>query len=975
MPRLPSKLEDVPAIIAENWRGYFHNTDVTKQSFDNLTFPSINCSIPSQDKIVPDKGKLLLGQAYTENNGITGNAEKYKNRSGIEMEVRVFPSEDANLKDVIAILFNQNRMLVGIITGAFQVGETIKGGTSGETAMIVSILNNVLTLENITGDFTVGETVTGQDSGATAPTITVPTMDWFQITQNINPLAIGAHEYYFTEFFDTNTDSSESKNINRLVWTNGYRDTSALPAITGEVYSWTGGIALITTITATNLTIDASKTWRSLGFTEDASGNAYVIVNGLSYTLATPADLDTNSIDVTATTGASLGDFATSKIETDTTNFPIDVCHQDNGYVYHGSFIDPYLYQSNAFNRPSKVTLTEFQAVQNDIVLNTTSAYTGEVESTFHVVIDTVNPEINEQTFLSGGGGSLNDGIYDTSSYSGTAGDENVYSILMVGDYGIVASAITTGAFVVGENIVGSATGAEAVIVYYEALGAGAYYIGIKMLTSVGFDATLDTITGLSTGSTIVAASFSTILSQNFVQFIKNGAVVNIDTGVGLLPVASLITTTITLTDGLTAIFSRPEGHAVGDSFQLTINQGGADSFQWQKDNGTLSASTPITGAFQTLSDGVQIQFAVKTGHTIGDFWDVLGSPAVDRAWASFYYDITDRKPGEGYKYQLPSNFWAMNSQEDSVYVNTSNGEWSFITTQLSADLKSETVRLTPLKQAGASKVLYPYLTSHINDDLVYITVDKKLNTLGRKIYMEKPQTGYLSDSVKLDFDEASFIGGRIKYINKNLYISSPKEGFMFNFDTEEGYWNPPKMFPEVGILSIIGNDLICHSNTRNQSFTMFASNSDNGSGYEVIARTAFTDAGYRWNKKFTSNSFIEGYVTGSPPLQQSLISGIGGCAKVIIHDVEPIICKASGDAPLGEGYLGSHALASDLGITGDYFQEIDKRISPVLQWNLLALQISCTSKNHSYSILSMGVNGMFSSQNNSKLVNPSNLV
>jgi hypothetical protein len=264
-----------------------------------------------------------------------------------------------------------------------------------------------------------------------------------------------------------------------------------------------------------------------------------------------------------------------------------------------------------------------------------------------------------------------------------------------------------------------------------------------------------------------------------------------------------------------------------------------------------------------------------------------------------------------------------MGVQEQEVYVNSSNGEWGVVSTTLSADLLSETVKLDPLKQAGANKVLYPYLIGHLKDKLVYISTSKNLNTIGRELFLEKPQTGYLSDPVKHDFTASSFIGGRIKFLNERLNITSPDEGIMHVYDDFKGYWQPPKMFPEMGLLSIFGNDLITHSNTRNQSFTMFAANSDNDQAYTVRVRSPYTDLGVRWQSKASSMSFTEGYVEGEPPIIHRAILGVNGCAAVYPHDMQPIICAISDDAPIGEGALGSHPLGSDPSLPGTYFQEI----------------------------------------------------
>jgi len=95
-----------------------------------------------------------------------------------------------------------------------------------------------------------------------------------------------------------------------------------------------------------------------------------MVINGVSYQLETPSDLDTNSIDIKNTAGISIGDIATSKIEVDEVPIPFDMCRQNKRYMFYGNWDQRDLYQSNAYNRLSKISITSFQAIQNDLILN-----------------------------------------------------------------------------------------------------------------------------------------------------------------------------------------------------------------------------------------------------------------------------------------------------------------------------------------------------------------------------------------------------------------------------------------------------------------------------------------------------------------------------------------------------------------------------------------------------------------------------
>jgi hypothetical protein len=72
-------------------------------------------------------------------------------------------------RDVTA-LYDPTHLVVTGISGTFTVGETITGGTSSDTAVVVSVDTGEgkIYIEALDGDFTNGETITGGTSGATA---------------------------------------------------------------------------------------------------------------------------------------------------------------------------------------------------------------------------------------------------------------------------------------------------------------------------------------------------------------------------------------------------------------------------------------------------------------------------------------------------------------------------------------------------------------------------------------------------------------------------------------------------------------------------------------------------------------------------------------------------------------------------------------------------------------------------------------
>lgn len=887
--RAAFSLGDQPTDESIGWRGYFRNTDPTILHPNSLTFPSINCFIPNNDKIVPRLGTTALGQVTANSFPCIGHKKRFATMGGIEVEVKVSQSGDPNLRDIIEVLY---------------------------------------------------------------PNPSTGFLQWYQITENVNPLTAGLHRYYMDDWFDTNLNPALSLNLSRLIWVNG------LPII----FSWTGGIApIVSFVPNTSISTTTGITWASLGFVDpsiDPSSSGNIIINGVKYIIT--GGWATDTLTTASTAGIAVNDVATSEIQADspqtTTSVSFDVCRQNKNYMFYGNWNARKLYMSNGFSHDVSAEITAVEAIQNDLVLSGT--YTGTVQKIIRVTIDSAATP--EETFT---GTGINDIFWDTSGYAPSV--VNTYKVLMVSDE-VVPYSGGVGTFVPGDLIVGSVSGASAVVVFNNVSSPGNGTLLVRGIS--GLFIGTDTITGTSSGAT-ATAGFATL--QDGYQVYKNNVIQSIAPWGFTNVLVAPMNTPIPIVDGLTITFQNITGHRIGDFFTLSI--GLNDTFSWTIDNVSQASNVIITGAPQFLTDGISIQFLSTTGHTVGNFWEITLNPGVKDAWTSFYYTLPVRKPGEGYIYQLPSNFWAMAPQEEQMYVNTKYGYWSYITTQLSADLQSETVSLTPLKQASSSKVIFPYMISYLEDYIIYVTENKKLDMIGRMKLLQLPQTESLSQAVALDFLEAEFTDGSMEYLDQRLWITSPKDNIMFCYDNQpqNKYWQPPQVIPENGILSIVGNTLISHSNLTQNSFNLFTGTSgDMGSTYTARARTAYLSYGNRWGYKNSNKSFVEGYVSGLPPMKMNIYQGIGGCGGIFPHDIKPITCILPDQAPFGQGNLGSHQNGSDIFQKDSHFYEIFPYDQPILSYRFAALELECTTTNHSYSWLTMGLNEVISNKGNKELIN-----
>lgn len=881
MARLETQIVDYPGAPQMTWGGYFHKKDQTVLEPNVLTQGSQNCFIPDNDVIVPRSGSKTLGQDPTQNQPIIGHAKKFTNAGGFELEVRVWTSDNSSEGDVIEVYYTNS------LTGISR---------------------------------------------------------WYRITENVNPVPIGIHRYYFDEWFDTNLDTSLSLNLSRLIWVNG----------TSNVMSWTGGIGEIASMTATSISLTSGLTWTGLGFIDPASGGSgQITVNGVIYIVSSGWNSDT--LVLTDTTGISLNDVAFDKIRVDATTTPFDFVRVNKNYAHYGKWDSKSLYISNAFNRPSSVQTINSQAVQNDLIIVDDSSYTGTGTHIYKVSIDSISPPIDEQTYS---GTGPNDASFDTDAYS--ASGRNRYKVVVVGD--VILTFANPVSFDVGEPLIGGTSAARARV--FADLGSNSYLV---QTISGSFEAG-ETVTGQTSGN---SETLNGTIYQTYVQTFKNGNTFVPDGATPDVAYPFPSNSTVDLIDDITFIIGGNglfwTTHNVGDVWELLIAEGGADTFQYQIDGGNpVATNVPITGGIQSLGDGVKIQFVSKTGHDVGDFWEIEVNQSITNAWINFYFTVPSRKPGEGNIVKLPSNFWTMAPQEDFMYVNTQHGQWVYIQFQLSSDLLSETVLVQPLKQATQNKVIYPYMIGHLDNNLVYVTENHTLDMIGRKELVELPQIGNLSDPVKLDFISASFIGGSIEFWDKKLWVTSPGDGIMFCFDWIKLYWQPPQVFQENGILSIVNDSLISHSNIRNSTNTLFVDRNDNGAAYTVRISLPYNSYGGRWLSKIWTMDFVEGYMQGNPIITMRVLQDLNGCNGIKEHIISPIMCVPGDRASLGKGYLGSHGLGNDPQDRIPYFQEIYKH--EPLEFYYGKIELECSSLDQDWGILSVGLNAILSNTNNSRL-------
>ncbi len=248
--------------------------------------------------------------------------------------------------------------------------------------------------------------------------------------------------------------------------------------------------------------------------------------------------------------------------------------------------------------------------------------------------------------------------------------------------------------------------------------------------------------------------------------------------------------------------------------YRVTIDSAGAtDQIVWQKDGGVASAPTNITGAAQSIGDGVTVTFAATTGHTAAESWVIIvDGITVEQANPDNLFGTTATKfnlavvenAGTGYftsgnlyswKYSLiydgveESCIGADIGENDvsggsDFYTITINVEYGLASTHLFRHRLTgiNIYRADSLDGSLSGLGLYRKIASiDINDaqwELLY--PDKFFRILDNGTYWVHPVSGKITPSENTTYNENSGISETLEDISTKFELSTIGNGYHF---------------------------------------------------------------------------------------------------------------------------------------------------------------------------------------------------
>ena len=275
-----------------------------------------------------------------------------------------------------------------------------------------------------------------------------------------------------------------------------------------------------------------------------------------------------------------------------------------------------------------------------------------------------------------------------------------------------------------------------------------------------------------------------------------------------------------------------------------------------------------------------------------------------------------------------------------------------------------ESVLLSPVKRQENYGAISQQATTHINDNICFISFEPTINSLGNIIKQQNTYTGLfnlslipISESIREDIIKYNFKDSSIKYWRDYLYISVPKEGLFLMYKISEQKWESPIYIP-VSSFSIINNEIYGHSYFNADTYKLFTGNNDIDTPIPSIAIFSWQDYGKPLTYKNINEIFIQGKMSSNTILNVEIqIYNENGFSSIYKGSIDGKDFVDIGNYnSIGSDYLGESPVGSSNNIqeSENYFFNVKLGIS-VNDFLQIRYIFSSFSNNQYWEVLRFG--------------------
>lgn len=288
------------------------------------------------------------------------------------------------------------------------------------------------------------------------------------------------------------------------------------------------------------------------------------------------------------------------------------------------------------------------------------------------------------------------------------------------------------------------------------------------------------------------------------------------------------------------------------------------------------------------------------------------------------------RVVGEGAILTLDATPRAFIPQEQSMYISAGQDQWYETQFTLSSDLTKEELTVQRLKTTAQQGSQSQALTSKIKNNVVYVSNEPILNTLGRASNVVlTPQVTDISFPIVNDFNQYDFTNGCVFYFQKFVYVAIPQEGLIRIYNMTNSvdntevipasslfYWEAPLTIP-VSRFSIIDGELYGHSYLTSESYKLFTGYNFNGAPIDARAIFSYMNNDDRDGTKSQNEFYVEGYISPNCVLNTNFNYELDGYAGSAVYELEgsntQVVQIPNDSSSLGKSSLGKNPLGGTL--------------------------------------------------------------